>query len=412
MGHSYVKMKKYQSILSGLLFTLLLLIVSNVLASSVITELVVFGSSVSESNPTPFTNGDSWVDYLAVDLETGINNFATGGAGVPGTVSQVNDYIISQEGTIDENTLYVIWHGANLSMPKEESVPELITAITSLKNAGATHILAPNSQNIGLLPNVPDENREIVESRIMDFNIFYSGQLQLLEFNVITSDVFSLYNEISSNPSDYGLSNVTDPCINGNETCPDPNTYFYWDTLHVTTVVHEQIAKIFLAALDSDSDGFIDMDDAFPLDDTEWRDTDGDGIGNNADNDDDNDGLSDDDEVTLGTDPLNEDTDGDGFTDNEEITQGRNPKVNEAVIILLINSADDYRSPELTMCTDPRYEICTDEYAPVCGLRYTGIVCVTTPCESTEKITYSNACAACRDPDAISHYPGECTGVE
>ena len=44
---------------------------------------------------------------------------------------------------------------------------------------------------------------------------------------------------------------------------------------------------------DSDGDGIIDANDAFPNDASESVDTDGDGIGNNADTDDDNDGLTD-----------------------------------------------------------------------------------------------------------------------
>ena len=44
--------------------------------------------------------------------------------------------------------------------------------------------------------------------------------------------------------------------------------------------------------------------DAFPLDSTEWRDSDGDGVGDNADTDDDGDGFSDAEERRAGTDPL------------------------------------------------------------------------------------------------------------
>ena len=62
----------------------------------------------------------------------------------------------------------------------------------------------------------------------------------------------------------------------------------------------------------------IDSEDAFPLDSTESLDTDGDTIGNNADTDDDNDLISDEAEITLGTDPLNSDTDGDGFLDSAD----------------------------------------------------------------------------------------------
>ena len=44
---------------------------------------------------------------------------------------------------------------------------------------------------------------------------------------------------------------------------------------------------------DDDNDTYLDINDAFPLDSSEWLDTDGDAIGNNADPDDDNDGIID-----------------------------------------------------------------------------------------------------------------------
>ena len=54
---------------------------------------------------------------------------------------------------------------------------------------------------------------------------------------------------------------------------------------------------------DLDNDGTLDADDAFPADPRETRDFDGDGVGDNADLDDDNDGYSDLTERTSGTDP-------------------------------------------------------------------------------------------------------------
>ena len=78
--------------------------------------------------------------------------------------------------------------------------------------------------------------------------------------------------------------------------------------------------------LDDDNDGTPDSMDAFPLDPAESVDTDLDGIGNNADLDDDGDGLSDVDEVALhGTDPLRRDSDGDGLNDGDELLHGLNP---------------------------------------------------------------------------------------
>ena len=56
-------------------------------------------------------------------------------------------------------------------------------------------------------------------------------------------------------------------------------------------------------------------------------DTDKDGIGNMEDDDDDNDGLTDQEEKILQTDPLNPDTDGDGVSDQKEVQAGTNPLV-------------------------------------------------------------------------------------
>jgi len=70
--------------------------------------------------------------------------------------------------------------------------------------------------------------------------------------------------------------------------------------------------------IDSDSDGYPDKYDAFPGDATEFVDTDGDQIGNNADLDDDGDGLSDILEVEKNTNPLLSDTDGDGVNDLDD----------------------------------------------------------------------------------------------
>ncbi len=65
-------------------------------------------------------------------------------------------------------------------------------------------------------------------------------------------------------------------------------------------------------------------------------------------------------------------------------------------------------SEQGTDCTEPRPQMCTREYQPVCGLRDTGIRCVTEPCPSIENKTYGNACDACADPDVISYSPGAC----
>ncbi len=48
------------------------------------------------------------------------------------------------------------------------------------------------------------------------------------------------------------------------------------------------------------------------------------------------------------------------------------------------------------------------DYTPVCATRESGIRCVSTPCKSTVKATYANACGACSDPRVQYHQPGAC----
>ncbi len=78
-------------------------------------------------------------------------------------------------------------------------------------------------------------------------------------------------------------------------------------------------------APDHDGDLIVDTLDDLPFNPDESDDSDGDGIGNNADFDDDNDGLTDEEEATLGTDPVNPDTDGDSLDDGFEVAEGLNP---------------------------------------------------------------------------------------
>ena len=52
---------------------------------------------------------------------------------------------------------------------------------------------------------------------------------------------------------------------------------------------------------------------------------------------------------------------------------------------------------QLSMCTDPRPEICTQNYAPVCGVH-----------EDGSRQTYSNGCMACSNPEVVGSLPEPC----
>ena len=67
--------------------------------------------------------------------------------------------------------------------------------------------------------------------------------------------------------------------------------------------------------------------------------------------------------------------------------------------LLLIGCSSTHNKieKEVTACTDPRPEMCTQDYNPACGLLENG----------GEK-TYSNACTACSDSAVASYKPGAC----
>jgi len=79
--------------------------------------------------------------------------------------------------------------------------------------------------------------------------------------------------------------------------------------------------------IDPDGDGFTSQGgiDVFPLDTSEWLDTDLDGIGNNADSDDDNDGVTDNSDVYPLNNLYSADSDGDGMPNAWEAKYGLDP---------------------------------------------------------------------------------------
>ena len=72
--------------------------------------------------------------------------------------------------------------------------------------------------------------------------------------------------------------------------------------------------------------------------------------------------------------------------------------------IIVPNTSSSYKA-----CKSPRPEMCTHQFQPVCAKRDTGVRCFTTPCPSTEKATYGNACSACADKKVIGYIEGVCS---
>lgn len=66
---------------------------------------------------------------------------------------------------------------------------------------------------------------------------------------VVIIDAAALMEEVTANPGDFNLTNVTDACVNaatgryaGACNAANANSYLYWDNLHPTTAVHRLLA--------------------------------------------------------------------------------------------------------------------------------------------------------------------------
>ena len=68
--------------------------------------------------------------------------------------------------------------------------------------------------------------------------------------------------------------------------------------------------------------------------------------------------------------------------------------------------------PAVTRCQEPRPELCTMDYRPVCGYRTPDASCVDPDCDGATWKTYSNACGACSDRAVHGFRPGACETPE
>lgn len=113
-----------------------------------------------------------------------------------------------------------------------------------------------------------------------------------------------------------GVGNAQDPNDDNDDT-PDTEDAFPYDNSESKDTDGDGIGDN--ADPDNDNDGILDETDQMPENPNESSDADADGVGDNADTDDDNDGISDETETQeTQTDPLKPDTDGDGYNDGED----------------------------------------------------------------------------------------------
>ncbi len=214
-----------------------------------------------------FSNGPIWLDHVAGFLGVpftasllGGTDYAFGGAWVtapqtipggtiPSVPQQVELYLSQHGGKADPNALYIIEGGGNDILGTTGGTPDslgyqIASGIADselvLRRAGARHFVIPDLFNVGLLPAAAS-NAAFAAAASKATNQWVDTLLdseQHLEgIHILRMDVFDLMNAVETDPTHFGFTDVTDPCLT-TSVCADPDHTFFWDTHHPTEFGH------------------------------------------------------------------------------------------------------------------------------------------------------------------------------
>jgi len=206
----------------------------------------------------------NYFSFAVSGSTTGIGNFGDGGTassvgafGLPGMAQQFGLYF-STAPTPDPDALYMVWGGANDFLTLDSPITaaqNVATYVASLAAINAANILVPNIPDLSLTPFINIYNpglAAVAQGFSLAFNAELASQLDIVSAlfpatDIIEYDIFSLFNDVVANPSEYGLANVTDACLL--VACSNPNEFLFWDDFHPTTRGHAIIASEFASAV-------------------------------------------------------------------------------------------------------------------------------------------------------------------
>ncbi len=245
-----------------------------------------------------FSNGATWVEQLSV-FDDAIpsagpallhpvlfSNYAVGGtrARTPtpperffDLSTQVGLFLRDFGGQAPADALYIVFVGGNdvrdalvAAIAPDPNAPTsgeiLQAALTAIRTnllalhaAGAQNFLVANAPNLGLAPAVRLFG-PVAQGAATDLAAQFNDGLEaiLLELrlrgaHVTPLDVFLILNEIVKAPGDFGLTEVTQPCIavdtKVHPFCTNPGTFLFWDGIHPTVAGHRILAERARAAL-------------------------------------------------------------------------------------------------------------------------------------------------------------------
>ena len=230
-----------------------------------------------------FTNGATWVELLArrqglsgstrpalANENDHATNYAVGGARVLdypcrfNLSAQLATYL-ADHGQASATTLFIFDIGGNdlRDVIAQETDPSEIPlvlgniagAIQALYLQGARNFLLVNVGGLGSIPSMRALDRifpgiaQAADQLALGFNLGLAQVRDLAnglpDADVRILDMYGLLATILAAPESYGLTDVSNPCVSPDVppyVCKKPDTYLFWDGVHVTRAVHRIIA--------------------------------------------------------------------------------------------------------------------------------------------------------------------------
>ncbi len=187
---------------------------------------------------------------------------------------QISAFQDDHPGGAPSDALYVVFIGGNDVLDIKDQTNDFLaevaitlatqaveSAVENLIDAGAQNILVPNVFDIGLAPSAAG-NSALATQRTVEYNAALAATLADVEasegIDLFEYDLFGLSQRIAVDPSSFGLTNITDPCTNGNVLFPSflgscdatvINEYAFIDDIHPTATVHDIIGAEFFATV-------------------------------------------------------------------------------------------------------------------------------------------------------------------
>lgn len=290
----------------NVLITLLALLFSGFVSAAPLKNIVVFGDSLSDNGnlyeymerklpESPpyyegrFTNGPVWVEKLAElyfpkDGKGRLLDYAFGGAGVSNDSEddgilftlkrEIDSYLLAHQDKADENSLFIVWIGANNYLGIPENADKTVTEVNAgikhglerLAKAGAKHVLVLNLPDLGKIPVARlFDATDALSAISIDHNTRLMQTLDELKQDYkdvqwLQYDVYQMMGDVLADPGKYGFSNTLETCYDVIVDKPsqqsmlkiaqhlkfqgqvDCSSYLFFDPVHPSAPAHDMMA--------------------------------------------------------------------------------------------------------------------------------------------------------------------------